>query len=649
MRLAAIFIPENTFPHLFGKDHEELTINLGGKFLYTVKGVTVTKTENPQFIPYFWGENISLVSAIVGANGTGKTSLLEVFRTKTICEFIYEDSSYNHDYRVENTKDYQNVFYYSQHFNINQEASQYGNYRNLSKYHMMLDDVGSEQIGLSALLELHNSENLKRWIRAIQADELQEIITETKLPSFSGINIKINYISVEAHQTSYRFRPFFKSFVELIDEERTRREIEIVRNLKLTREDIEKRRGYYFQKLRLELEIIKRIITKVQSILEASGNKYLEEGYVNNDLTVNSEEFKSLSSTKEAFYLFLAHAYVQLTPKSKKIYFPVEEIKNLLEALLKYVPENEDIDNWTIMPVDFNAATEILIAYKAFLVAFKKDFAYDKKIALSFSPNKNLSSGEKAMYDLFSSFYDMKYRIEQNLLESFGLFHKSNEINDHFLLLIDEGDLGFHPQWKKRYIDTLLKGFQCIFPEKQIQIIFTTHDPLTLSDIPTHNITYLSKNEQGITKVEDSSKKKSFGANITDLLTDSFFLEDGLVGDFAKAKINSIISWLSIKKLEKEVKQLEEEETLIPLSLSITKREELEMLKAEFENFYDVQPKTQWRQIQIIDEPILRIKLQEMYAEIFEESENTEDTIRMEIQRLAEKLGKDVEFKDKEE
>ncbi|AXG71452.1 AAA domain, putative AbiEii toxin, type IV TA system [Kordia sp. SMS9] len=649
MRLAAIFIPENTFPHLFGKDHEELTINLGGKYLYTVTEFRVTKTENPQFAPYFWRENISLVSAIVGANGTGKTSLLDIFRTTNVCEYIYEDNAYDRHYRQHETAGYQDVYYYTPHLNIHLEGNEKGNFRDLSKYQMMLDDVGHEPLELSVGLELHHSENLKRWIRAIQADELQEIITETKLPSFSGINIKINYISVEAHQTSYRFRPFFKSFEELIDEERTRREIEIVRNLKLTREDIEKRRGYYFQKLRLELEIIKRIITKVQSILEASGNKYLEEGFVNNDLTVNSEEFKSLSSTKEAFYLFLAHAYVQLTPKSKKIYFPVEEIKNLLEALLKYVPENEDIDNWTIMPVDFNAATEILIAYKAFLVAFKKDFAYDKKIALSFSPNKNLSSGEKAMYDLFGSFYDMKYRISNALHTSYGIYEKSFEIQQQQLVLIDEGDLGFHPQWKKRYIDTLLKGFQCIFPEKQIQIIFTTHDPLTLSDIPKHNITYLSKNEQGITKVEDSSLKRSFGGNISDLLTDSFFIENGLVGDFAKAKINSIITWLSIKKLEKEIKQLEEEETLIPLPLSITKREELEILKAEFENFYDVQPETQWRQIQIIDEPILRIKLQEMYAEIFEEEEDTEDTIRMEIQRLAEKLGKDVEFKDKEE
>ena len=60
MRLAAVYIPENTLPHVFGKDHKGLTINLGEKI-----------TED------FWGEQISMVSAIVGKNGTGKSSVLK--------------------------------------------------------------------------------------------------------------------------------------------------------------------------------------------------------------------------------------------------------------------------------------------------------------------------------------------------------------------------------------------------------------------------------------------------------------------------------------------------------------------------------------------------------------------------------------------
>jgi hypothetical protein len=77
MRLAAVYIKEH---FLF---NEPQTINLGGKYFYTItpreeneNEYDITRKENPNFIENFWGENISLVSAIVGENGAGKTSVL---------------------------------------------------------------------------------------------------------------------------------------------------------------------------------------------------------------------------------------------------------------------------------------------------------------------------------------------------------------------------------------------------------------------------------------------------------------------------------------------------------------------------------------------------------------------------------------------
>jgi len=34
MRLAAIYIPSEVLPHIFGKNHNGQTINLGGKYIY---------------------------------------------------------------------------------------------------------------------------------------------------------------------------------------------------------------------------------------------------------------------------------------------------------------------------------------------------------------------------------------------------------------------------------------------------------------------------------------------------------------------------------------------------------------------------------------------------------------------------------------
>jgi len=72
---------------------------------------------------------------------------------------------------------------------------------------------------------------------------------------------------------------------------------------------------------------------------------------------------------------------------------------------------------------------------------------------------------------------------------------------------------------------------------------------------------------------------KTFGANISDLLADSFFVEDSLIGDFAKDKINKVIDWLTD-----------------------------EDKKEDADGYYKVL-------IELIDEPIVQSKLNEMYKE----------------------------------
>jgi len=77
--------------------------------------------------------------------------------------------------------------------------------------------------------------------------------------------------------------------------------------------------------------------------------------------------------------------------------------------------------------------------------------------------------------------------------------------------------------------------------------------------------------------------KKSFGANITDLLADSFFIEDGLIGDFAKGKIEEVLNDLIKKRPCKKEKRFEYKKI-----------------------------------INLIDEPIIRMKLEDMYKSKYE-------------------------------
>jgi len=93
---------------------------------------------------------------------------------------------------------------------------------------------------------------------------------------------------------------------------------------------------------------------------------------------------------------------------------------------------------------------------------------------------------------------------------------------------------------------------------KYYHLIFTTHSPFLLSDIPKENIIFLN---------DEPSIKQTFGANIHTLLSDSFFMDDGLMGEFAKNKINKIIRFLNgknrfidfpIEQIEKVIKSIGE-------------------------------------------------------------------------------------------
>ena len=93
--------------------------------------------------------------------------------------------------------------------------------------------------------------------------------------------------------------------------------------------------------------------------------------------------------------------------------------------------------------------------------------------------NLQLSSGQKAMLDMFSRFYSIAMKI--------------NKLGDkNILILIDEGELYLHPQWQKSLLKDLLDFFKMIY-DKDIQVILTSNSPFIVSDLPKHNIIFIGK------------------------------------------------------------------------------------------------------------------------------------------------------------
>lgn len=108
-------------------------------------------------------------------------------------------------------------------------------------------------------------------------------------------------------------------------------------------------------------------------------------------------------------------------------------------------------------------------------------------------------------------------------------------------LILEEVELYFHPDYQKQYIYRMLEQIRQIrFTNiKAINIIIVTHSPFVLSDIPGNNILYLNK---GLP--DTSSGLNPFAANIGDTLKNSFFLENGFMGEFAIRKIESLLRYL---------------------------------------------------------------------------------------------------------
>lgn len=147
--------------------------------------------------------------------------------------------------------------------------------------------------------------------------------------------------------------------------------------------------------------------------------------------------------------------------------------------------------------------------------------------------NFAISSGERALLNFMSRLYVASQL--NNFIPNSGFMW-----NESILLLIDEIDLYLHPEWQREILFDLLDAVGKAFPENYVQIIITSHSPIILSDIPQENSIFLHRQNMKIVQAERNIQ--TFGANIYSLYKDAFFIKDGLaMGSFARKKINAWI------------------------------------------------------------------------------------------------------------
>lgn len=125
------------------------------------------------------------------------------------------------------------------------------------------------------------------------------------------------------------------------------------------------------------------------------------------------------------------------------------------------------------------------------------------------------------------------------------------------ILLLDEPDSYFHPEWSRRFIDSLTRILSSKpFRHFNYQIVAATHSPILLSDVPAHHIHCLSKDSDGEVKIIPS--RYGFLNNINTIMLDSMFVRSSF-GSFAEKYVNSILKKLSCMDKKKVTDENREE------------------------------------------------------------------------------------------
>lgn len=177
-------------------------------------------------------------------------------------------------------------------------------------------------------------------------------------------------------------------------------------------------------------------------------------------------------------------------------------------------------------------AIETLLEWIVYHRVYLTGRFFDMYYTHNFDSLTTLSSGEQELLNLYSRIYDSIVRQHQR-----GF---SDEIPQ--LFIFDEAEIGMHPEWQRKfvnYITTFLNDI-CNITKQKCQIVLTSHSPIILSDIPVQCCNMLKHGEDGETINVNYNRNQTFGSNIFELYKDSFFLAGGLVGEFASAYIQQL-------------------------------------------------------------------------------------------------------------
>lgn len=551
---------------------------------------TLKIEKNNNYVKEFYGKNISSITAIIGKNGVGKTTLLNIIgRTlrDRLENTIIDDNitikdkyfllyhvegdiffieimgditikNLNVNYMIDESV-YNSAFFSKEDFNevqydeVENEKIIYINSRKTVKYHDISSYKSNELKFIPREVEarLYLADWYETFLKLskkgiIESDSILFSFKKNKEVRYDDSGFRIKPLVEDADhrikdQMVYikeSISDFFIFFVSCIVNYFKRMSLECCGEgvISFWKEISEK----YYTRNNLDKEDFKELFNLCRINVE----HYADSLFHHKDrdlieyMSLIENLVMALFDIKEKVIPNIDDFKIVLSShrKDEQILRFFEAYDKVREWLYKKLPENEEKERWG----------EDKDVYRK----------TDLKLCLPIQVDGiGISTGENNIISLFSKII---HEAKVSATEQKGHRPKKN-----YIILVDEIEAEMHLEWSRNLIDTIVEqldeikidicdgftGLGLDWFNVSVQIIFTTHSPFLISDLNRNSIIALEKKSGKLKQKKDVC---SFAQNLQRIISNEFFISD-CYGAFAQKKIKEIIDKLNGKDdLEKE-------------------------------------------------------------------------------------------------
>jgi predicted ATPase len=448
-----------------------------------------------------------------------------------------------------------------QPFNMNHMSLPYAGFKNLTENYLISNDINSfsnssypfDETNYKDHINQHKQMELVRETRLLLNDK-NKVLDDLFLfkvpknliifPNENSENDFYNFI-FDIINGDFKRKKFRKSLIDRFEEIVAEKDLFFLLRDQL--DELEKR----FLKDRLETFLIKVYRTSFFSFIK--------------EFVLNKSDILHSDSIKDVIY--------HLKQITKKNELNKEDLLEFLEEIkFKIAAYGDDIQNRIIILQQVNNLSKNnfisrsdyrfsflfvpLNKIEGFIEIYFQSFSFNSYLDFEWGYNEgkdvsilNFSTGEYILFSMFARLFSVIDKKYSNSLDG-----------REFILLIDEGETGLHPEWQRRFLKLLINFIENIFIKCRFQLLITTHSPFIVSDLPRSNIILISKDEiTGKCNIENQALDHSFGENIYKLFKEGFFMK-GFFGEFSSNKIMTLFE--ELRKENPDINNLEVEKII---------------------------------------------------------------------------------------